>query len=57
MHKTTRGLRNRNPGNIRHNATRYLGDLSITFDAAGTPVSWTGGPRELLPAPPSPACR
>lgn len=33
-------------------ATRYLGDLSITFDAAGTPVSWTGGPRELLPALP-----
>ena len=24
MHKTARGLRNRNPGNIRHNATRYL---------------------------------
>ena len=33
-------------------ATRYLGDLSITFDAAGTPVSWTGGPWELLPALP-----
>lgn len=33
-------------------ATRYLGDLSITFDAAGIPVSWTGGPRELFPALP-----
>lgn len=33
-------------------ATRYLGDLSITFDAAGTPVAWTGGPRELVPALP-----
>lgn len=33
-------------------ATRYLGDLSITFDAAGIPVAWTGGPRELLPALP-----
>lgn len=33
-------------------ATRYLGDLSITFDAAGIPVAWTGGPRELVPALP-----
>lgn len=33
-------------------ATRYLGDLSITFDAAGTPVAWTGGPQELVPALP-----
>ena len=33
-------------------ATRYLGDLSITLDAAGIPVAWTGGPRELLPALP-----
>lgn len=33
-------------------ATCYLGDLSITFDAAGTPVAWTGGPRELVPALP-----
>ena len=33
-------------------ATRYLGDLSITFDAAGIPAAWTGGPRELVPALP-----
>lgn len=33
-------------------ATRYLGDLSITFDAAGIPVYWAGGPRELVPALP-----
>lgn len=33
-------------------ATRYLGDLRISFDAAGTPVSWTGSPRELVPALP-----
>ena len=33
-------------------ATRYLGDLSITFDAAGIPVAWTGGPRALGPALP-----
>lgn len=33
-------------------ATRYLGDLSITFDAAGIPVAWAGGPRELVPALP-----
>ena len=33
-------------------ATRYLADLSITFDAAGIPVAWTGGPRELVPALP-----
>lgn len=28
-------------------ATRYLGDLSVTFDARGIPVRWRGGPREL----------
>ena len=28
-------------------ATRYLGDLFVTFDARGIPVSWRGGPREL----------
>lgn len=33
-------------------ATRYLGDLSITFDASGIPVAWAGGPRELVPALP-----
>ena len=33
-------------------ATRYLADLSITFDATGIPVAWTGGPRELVPALP-----
>lgn len=33
-------------------ATRYLGDLSITFDTAGIPVAWTGSPRELVPALP-----
>lgn len=33
-------------------ATRYLGDLSITFDAAGIPVAWTGDPRELVPSLP-----
>ncbi|WP_417035863.1 bifunctional metallophosphatase/5'-nucleotidase [Desulfovibrio piger] len=33
-------------------ATRYLGDLSITFDAVGIPVAWTGGPRELVSALP-----
>lgn len=27
--------------------TRYLGDLSVRFDARGVPVSWRGGPREL----------
>ena len=33
-------------------ATRYLGDPSITFDAAGIPAAWTGGPWELVPALP-----
>lgn len=33
-------------------ATRYIGDLSVTFDALGVPVRWRGGPRELLPEAP-----
>lgn len=33
-------------------ATRYLGDLAVTFDARGIPVQWRGGPRELLPQAP-----
>lgn len=33
-------------------ATRYIGDLSVTFDARGIPVRWRGGPRELLPEAP-----
>ncbi|WP_297218861.1 bifunctional metallophosphatase/5'-nucleotidase [uncultured Desulfovibrio sp.] len=33
-------------------AARYLGDLTLVFDAAGVPVAWTGGLRELAPALP-----
>ena len=33
-------------------ATRYIGDLFVTFDARGIPVQWRGGPRELLPEAP-----
>ncbi|WP_297229672.1 bifunctional metallophosphatase/5'-nucleotidase [uncultured Desulfovibrio sp.] len=30
-------------------ATRYIGDLTVTFDARGIPARWWGGPRELTP--------
>lgn len=33
-------------------ATRYIGDLSVSFDARGIPVRWRGGPRELTPESP-----
>ncbi len=30
-------------------ATQYLGELKVSFDNAGIPVSWSGALRELLP--------
>lgn len=30
-------------------ATQYLGELRVTFDEAGIPLVWEGGPRELAP--------
>ena len=50
MHKTTRGLRNRNPGNIRHNATRYLGEIAGTDKSFKTFSAMPWGYRAMFVA-------
>ena len=50
MHKTARGLRNRNPGNIRHNATRYLGEIAGTDKSFKTFSAMPWGYRAMFVA-------
>ncbi len=33
-------------------AARYLGELTVVFDAGGVPLRWSGGPRDLAPSAP-----